>query len=49
MTCRSTGQHTAAVEQYDLAASQGSSSNDPAYKELDIMVGPSMLESGSSL
>lgn len=38
--CRSSGRHTAAVEQYDLAASLGSRSNDPAYKELEITIGP---------
>ncbi len=43
--CRSTAQHSAAVEQYDLAASQGSRSKSPAYKELDIMVCPPMLQS----
>ena len=39
IVCRSSSRHTAAVEQYDLAASLGSRSNDPVYKELEIMVG----------
>ena len=35
---RSTGQYTAAVEQYELAARIGNSTKDRTYKELDIMV-----------
>ena len=35
---RSSGQYTAAVEQYEQAASIGKRNHDPAYKELDILV-----------
>ena len=38
LLCRSTGQYTAAVEQYEQAASIGSRNHDTAYKELDILV-----------
>ena len=42
---RSAGEYTEAVEQYDWAGKLGSKGNDPAYKELDIMVWITLLSS----
>ena len=45
---RSAGNCTEAVEQYDVAGTLGSKGNDPAYKELDIMVRIALLSSAIS-